>query len=365
MAWIFEQAYLGRNGSNYWWVAPYYGTTEIAYRRTKRGLPEGLCKYNDGNLTVTLPNDCTIWYKSGDRPDSLYGEDVYAAVIDEASRCREEAFFAIRSTLTATRGPMRMIGNVKGKKNWFYNLCRKAEAGERGMAYYKIIAADAVAAGVLSADEVEDARRLLPAAVFNELYLAQPSDDGSNPFGDRAIKACIKPISQLPPVAWGWDLAKHVDWTVGIGLDRNGDVCRFLRFQRPWPDTLETIKRETKHCPAYVDSTGVGDPIVDMLQKDCGSNFEGFQFTLPAKQRLMEGLAVAIQNGETGYPEGAITSELDVFEFEYTRTGVRYSAPEGAHDDCVCALALAVAKKSSKAGASIWEKYGRAKTHLR
>jgi hypothetical protein len=34
--------------------------------------------------------------------------------------------------------------------------------------------------------------------------------------------------------------------------------------------------------------------------------------------------------------------ELESFGSGYTRTGVRYSAPEGLDDDCVCALALAV-----------------------
>jgi len=29
------------------------------------------------------------------------------------------------------------------------------------------------------------------------------------------------------------------------------------------------------------------------------------------------------------------------FEFEYTRTGVRYTAPQGLHDDAVMSLALA------------------------
>jgi hypothetical protein len=56
----------------------------------------------------------------------------------------------------------------------------------------------------------------------------------------------------------------------------------------------------------------------------------------------MEGLAVAIQQREITFPEGPITNELNAFEYEYTRTGVRYSAPEGMHDDCVMALALAV-----------------------
>ena len=42
------------------------------------------------------------------------------------------------------------------------------------------------------------------------------------------------------------------------------------------------------------------------------------------------------------FPEEPIGSEMENFEFEYTRTGVRYTAPVGLHDDCVMALALAV-----------------------
>lgn len=69
---------------------------------------------------------------------------------------------------------------------------------------------------------------------------------------------------------------------------------------------------------------------------------EGFKFTSPSKQQLMEGLAVAIQQENIRYPAGPIKAELEVFEYESTRTGVKYSAPSGFHDDCVCALALAV-----------------------
>ncbi len=72
---------------------------------------------------------------------------------------------------------------------------------------------------------------------------------------------------------------------------------------------------------------------------------EGYKFTAPSKQQLMEGLAVAIQKTSIRFPAGVIKSELDSFEYEVTRTGVKYSAPSGSHDDCVCALALAVMHK--------------------
>lgn len=358
MAWLAEQAFLeGGPGRNYWWVAPIFPQARIAFRRMKRQLIGGDARFpavqaNETEATIRLPNGATLWFKGSDKPDSLYGEDVYGAVIDEASRCREEAWHAVRSTLTATRGAIRIIGNVKGRRNWAYHLARRAEAGEPGMHYAKITAWDAVDAGILSREEVEDARRVLPPAVFDELYLGIPSDDGGNPFGLAAIRACVGPISPDPPAWWGWDLAKAVDWTVGIGLDARSRVAGFERFQRPWQETIASVVGATGGRPALVDSTGVGDPILEALQRT-GGRFEGFRFTAQSKQQLMEGLAVAVQRGEVTFPDGPIRIEMESFEYEYTRSGVRYSAPEGAHDDCVCALALAL-RSARVPQASVW-----------
>ena len=343
MVWIAEQAIrTGRPGRNYWWVAPIYAQAKIAYRRLKRALPRHLYTSNETELTITLLNGAVIWFKGAENPDSLYGEDVYAAVIDEATRVREESWHAVRSTLTATRGPLRIIGNVKGRKNWAYNLARRAEAGEPDMHYARLTAYDAVEGGVLDASEIEDAKRTLPDAVFRELYLAEPSDDGGNPFGLSAIRACIAPLSEAAPHVAGIDLAKSVDWTVYLALDREGRTCRFDRWQGPWQATIPRIVATNGRTRALVDSTGVGDPVLESLQRESHGTFEGFTFTGPAKQKLMEGLAVAIQQGEVTFPDGPIVNELETFEYEYTRTGVRYSAPPGLHDDCVMALGLAV-----------------------
>jgi len=286
-----------------------------------------------------------IWFKGADKPDSLYGEDVFAAVMDEATRCKEEAWHALRTTLTATRGPIRLIGNVKGRRNWAYQLARRAESGEPHMSYAKITALDAINAGLLSKEEIEDAKRMLPASVFQELYMAEPSDDEGNPFGIEAIKACIKQLSKEKPAAFGLDLAKSGDWCVLIGLDAGGATCRLDRWQGPWEMTIQRVLGAVGNTPTLVDSTGVGDPVLEALQRQGrsqGATFIGYTFTQPSKQKLMEGLAVAIQQKHVSYPGGVIVSELEAFEYAYHRTGVSYSAPEGLFDDCVCSLALAV-----------------------
>ncbi len=341
LVWIIEQALQGKSGQDFWWICPVYGQAKIVFRRLKAGLPRESYTANESDITLTLINGARIVCKSAEKPDNLFGEDVYAAVFDEASRAREESWHALRSTLTATRGKVRIIGNVKGRKNWAYKLARKAESGEPGMSYGKITAYDAIEAGILDAEEIEDARRQLPDNVFRELYLAEPSDDEGNPFGIKAIRDCIRPVSNNTPTIFGIDLAKSVDWTCIIGLDANKQVCVFERFQKSWSDTIETVRRVVGTCKASVDSTGVGDAILESLQAGGRSNFEGFHFTSTSKQQIMEALAVAIQKQEIGFPDGVIVNELESFEYEYTRTGVRYSAPSGMHDDGVCALALA------------------------
>lgn len=345
MVWLAEQAMAGKPAANFWWIAPVYQQAEIVYRRLKRALPAAIYRPNDSRLTITLGNGAVLWFKSAEKPDNLYGEDVFAAVMDEATRTRPEAFYAIRSTLTATNGRLRIIGNVKGRKNWAYQLARRAESHEDGMAYARITAHDAVDAGVLDADEIASAKRLLPPHVFAELYLAEPSDDGGNPFGLDAIRACLVPaLSPLRPVAWGWDLARWQDYTVGIGLDRTGTAARLDYWQGlSWHDTTQRILIATGKTPAWVDAThgSVGDPLVETLQRG-RDNYHAFTFTAPSKQALIEALVLAIHRQAVHFPDGLIRAQLDSFEYEVTRTGVRYTAPEGMHDDAVIALALAV-----------------------
>jgi hypothetical protein len=344
-AWILEGAFGDSYGDNSWWVAPVSDQARIAFTRIKQNLTPGSFQPKETPVPlVQLVNGAIISFRSADKPDSLYGEDVKRVVVDEASRARADAWVAVRSTLTATRGAALIIGNVKGKRNWFWEFARRVEAGKEPNGHFaKITWRDAVAAGVLDEDEIDDARRNLPANAFKELYEAEASDDAGNPFGESHILACVLDgLAPGPAVAFGIDLAKRRDYLVVTGLNEAGNVCEFHRWTGvPWRESIRRIHDIVgEDIPALVDSTGVGDPVLEELQVDHG-NFRGYTFSAMSKQRLMEGLAVSIQGHEIGYPDGPIKQELLIFEYVLTRTGVSYSAPEGYNDDCVCSLALA------------------------
>ena len=345
LLWIIAKAWNDHeSGHAYWWVAPVYQQAKMAMDRAKKWLLQAdptktIWASHDSDLWLSMPSGSKIWFRSADDPDNLFGEDVFAVVMDEATRTKDAAFHAVRSTLTATRGPIRIIGNVRGRKNWVHQLGLRADGVE--ISRHKLTAWDAVDAGIIAREEVESAKRDLPDHVFRELYLAEPADDGGNPFGIPAIGRCVAPLSTAPVVAWGVDLAKSHDWTVAIGLDSECRVVEMHRWQSDWGQTRTRLVEIIGQTAALIDSTGVGDPIVEELQRSLPC-VEAFKFTSQSKQQIMEGLAAKIQARGIEFPDGWLCDELETFEFEYGKTGVRYSAPSGQHDDGVCALALAV-----------------------
>ena len=179
--WIFKEAHKPKYkaGNEFWWVAPVYGQAKIAFKRMHRKVAASpYYKVNQSNLTITTPLETVIAFHSADKPDSLYGEDVYAAVFDEFTRAKKESWFALRSTLTATNGKCKLIGNYTGLANWGHQLASKASDTGSEYQYFKVTAWDAVKAGILKEAEILQAQKDLPKNIFKKLYLAE--DDGDH-----------------------------------------------------------------------------------------------------------------------------------------------------------------------------------------
>lgn len=259
------------------------------------------------------------------------------AVVDEAaftknlwSRWTE----SIRPTLTDLKGDGYFLSTPKGK-NDFYKLFMRGKTGEANWNSWQM---STYMNPYIDPSEIDDAKSDLPALAFSQEYMAEFNDNVANPFGLPFIQQCVFPISVEPAVCFGVDLAKSFDYTVITGIDKNGSVCHFDRFQMDWRSTTKRIL-DLPNVPIAIDSTGVGDPIGEDIARV--KDVTLFQFTQRSKQQIMEGLAVAIQKRLITFPDGVLKDELDSFEYEYTRTGVKYSAPSGMHDDTVCSLALA------------------------
>lgn len=325
------------------WFAPTYKYLTDAMDRMRRALSPAVARLSKMEMRIELKTGGAIDFWTLDNPDAGRGRKYKRAIIDEAGLVRnfEEVWWkAIRPTLSDLRGDAWFFGTPKGRR-FFYQLYLKGQSGDPDWRSWQLPTSDNP---YIPADEIEDARRSLPRAAFEQEYLAIPDDNAGNPFGVQDIHDAINPsVPRGEPVAFGVDLAKSVDWTVVQGIDEAGNLLEPERWQGvPWGTTMDRIIRLVRDVPTLVDATGLGDPIVEQLQSRA-NNVQGFIFTSKSKQQLMEGLAAAIQQREIGLPDtGWLIAEYESFEFTYTASGVKYSAPQGLHDDGVCASGLAV-----------------------
>lgn len=319
------------------YFTPTYKLLEGTYKDCLTRL-EPMIKKKHDNQFIELVTGGVIEFWSMDNPNAGRSRKYKLAIIDEAAfvknlwDCWTQS---IRATLTDLKGDAWFMSTPRGK-NDFFKLFMRGKSGDANWMSWQM---STYANPYIDPNELDDAKADLPEAAFNQEYLAEFNENIANPFGSDNIKKNIMPLSPSYPVVFGIDLAKSFDYTVIIGLDHLGSVCVFDRFQGDWGTTMQKIRSLPK-LPLIIDSTGVGDPIAEQITRD-GYNVTAFKFTSTSKQDLMKGLQSAIHRGAISYPEGIITDELSVFEYEYSPNGVKYSAPTGFHDDCVMALALA------------------------
>ena len=325
------------------WFAPTYKYLDDPWKDFVRILGPVVTNANKQEKRIELRGGGTVDFWTMDDPNCGRSRKYRKVVIDEAglvSNLSDIFWTAIRPTLSDLRGECLMLGTPKGRRA-IQEFFVRGENGEDGWSAFRGVTRDNPHVPRDEIDEAEKAyRRMGLLHIFQQEYEGIPADDGGNPFGIKSIRSAIAPMSVSQPVAFGVDLAKSEDFTVVVGLDSEGRCCVLERWQSDWGTTMKKVAQIIGSVPATIDSTGVGDPIVERLQSS-GANVEGFKFSSQSKQQLMEGLRDDIAERKVTYPDGWLVNELESFEFEYTKHGVRYSAPEGLHDDGVCALALA------------------------
>ena len=96
------------------------------------------------------------------------------------------------------------------------------------------------------------------------------------------------------------------------------------------------------------ETNSMGGPIVESLQNQ-GLPVVGFNTTSASKQKIIDGLVLAFEQGLIKIPNNPVLiGELQAFESKRLASGrLSYSAPQGMHDDHVMSLALAWSGKET------------------
>ena len=341
-------------GSLNWWVAPSYAQSKMAYSLVKKLLPKGMYQEYKADLRLVLlepdgSERSEIHFKSGDNPDTLRGYAVNFCVMDEAARQPYESFVSILTTLTQTRGRAMFISTPKGR-GYFYDIFQRGDLLREQFPEWRSVRLPTWLNPHVAVQSIEEMKHNLPEDAFRQEVAAEFLMDSAGVF--RGINACVKGLLEAPlpqhRYVLGVYLARLRDFSVLTVMDRERKhVVYHDRFnQIEWAVQYHRIietARLYNNALVVVDSTGIGDPIVETL-RNAGIPIEPYKISgTTAKQQLIEKLRVAIEQAHISYPNiPVMIRELENYEYDITESGViKYSAPEGFHDDCVVSLALA------------------------
>ncbi len=310
-----------------------------------------ISRSNETERRIELLTGGTLEFWTLEDPDAGRSRKYQRIVIDEAAKVRhlERAWNeSIRPTLTDLVGDADFYSTPKGLDFFWRLYVRGTDREEPDWACWQRPTSDNP---FISSDEIEGLRRQLPERVYRQEVLAEFIADSGGVF--RKVREAVDygrraNCMQAEPdrfYSTGIDLARIEDFTVITVVDDNGRQVYHERFnQISWERQIGCIVEVYRRFggAAYVDSTGVGDPIFERLRL-AGLDVQPYQFTSGSKERLIDSLAMQLERGNLrlmDIPEQE--NELCAFAYELTPSrNVRMGAPEGMHDDCVISLALA------------------------
>lgn len=286
-----------------------------------------------------------------------YGTDL--VIVDEAAFVKDEIFQEVLAPMLAVGdGTFILLSTPFGKKGFLYEkfnddnwFTKQVPTSANPMVDDKFI---------------KEQKQQLTATQFKQEILGEFVESSDSFFQREEILNCTadEAVERTSDITFmGVDLAAQgSDSSVYVCVDDDGNVFHIEhKSEAPLTDAMGRIRELDAYYDfqkIMVDSTGLGEGVVDQVKEDLGRKVEGFKFTNEKKQSLYNTLKNTFQNGDIEFyyvpgkndlPGNKMFNQCLELTYSYTSTGkVRIEHPSGGHDDYSDSLALAVWARSRK-----------------
>lgn len=356
------------NGGRVAWIVPAYKNGRPLWRWAEQLVrplaAAGEAVINKSERTIEFPRvgGFVGIYSTDDQGDALRGEAFHLVIVDEAAKVPEQAWTdAIQPTLADFGGRALLISTPRGR-NWFWREWMRGQ-DETQEQVWSATAPSSANPNPQIQRAARLARERVSERTYQQEWLAEFVDDAGGVF--RNVHDCVRGALLAGPehvterYVMGVDLAKYQDWTVCVVMSmRDNAVVAFDRFhQADWnlqKRRIRELATRWNEALTYIDATGLGDPIYDDLRA-AGMRIQPYKLTSASKQALIDNAVLLVEQRQVSYPPiQVLMSELEAYEYERTPAGtLRMNAPQGAHDDCVIAFALACWPLAQRTGGHI------------
>lgn len=340
-------------GGRAWWICPTFPLGMIGWRVFKSlAFQIMIARVREADKMIEFPNGGWAQVKSADDPDSLRGEGLDLAVINEAAfikKFEETWAMALRPALSDRQGDAIFLSTPFGY-NHFFDLFKKADGdpsalgfaggnGEWGAWRYPTIYNP-----YIRPEEVEAAKETLPGLVFRQEYMAEFVQLAGALV--RRLWITDNLIDEAPKGRYirAWDLAASLkttaDFTCGTKMafiDGDLIIADVVHGRWEWPQAIkvigQTARMDTNAVRQGIEIAGIQRAMLDLLHNEpslVGIPFTGIKSKGDKLTRFMPFVARAEQ-GKVKFVRGAWNQKAidEVCAF-----------PSGTHDDIPDSMGL-------------------------
>lgn len=343
------------------YFAPTYKNVEEVWQAVKRITVDVTTRINEQQHRLEYITGGVLELWSLDKPNAMRGRKYKRAAIDEAAQIRdlEQSWSeVIRPTLADLRGEADFASTPYGL-NYFYTLFQRGQdaAYPEWNSWHLPTAANPY----MPRDEIEAMR----IDMSDRRYLQEVEAEFMTSEGAvfRRVHECATAVPQERAIAghqyvMGIDWAREVDFTVitvidstlgaQVAIDRFNKVDYTLQVGR-----VLAMRDRFPGARILAEENSIGNPMISALRQ-AGVAVHPFVTTNASKADAVDALALAFERGAVKILNDPIQlGELLAYEGTKLPSGlIRYSAPEGMHDDTVMALMIAW-QHAARAGVTI------------
>ncbi len=344
---------LQHSGATFWWVAGLKFQLDAMWETFAPHVQMlgGRLKAHP-YLFAQLPNGARVFGVSAENVDLISAHHPVAIYGDEVAKWRERAWHFVRVRLL-NQGVGRALFLSTPRPNFWRDLVRWGRQGRDGR--WGLVECATPKAGLVAADQIEALRRDLPEELFQQEIMARILEGAGMVFRKVREAATGAPEGPQPGRTYviGYDPAKLRDFAVAVVRCDTRIVCMERWAEMDYlvqADRIAELSKRYNEAVVHLDVGGPGQPIAELLRNK-QVTVEAVTFTTQSKEDMINKLCLKFEQGELvlpsvdfGEPYTTLVDECTAYERRRSSGGLHYSysAPEGAHDDCVSALLLAV-----------------------
>lgn len=331
------------------YFAPHYKLLTDTWREVVERIMPAITRAStsERRIETTLGGSMEFW--TLEDPHAGRSRRYDRVIIDEAGlvpHLGETWEASIRPTLTDTCGEADFYGTPLGRNYFWQVYQRGADPLDTEWAAWQMPSS---ANPHLPPQELEAARTSMTDRRYRQEYLAEFLEDGGGVFRfvrEAATASPLKAGEEGHQYAIGVDWGREHDATVfavfDIGERRMVAIDRMTKVDYALQRTrLHALAAAFPKAAILAEANSMGTPVIEQLQRE-GLRVVPFTTSNTTKAQIVDALALALeQRSVTLLNDPVLIGELEAFDSEKLPSGtLRYSAPEGQHDDCVMATCL-------------------------